>query len=53
MVIIYRYQYNDYIILTPNSWDDYHYRTALTLRVIKDGEQYEGFEIKEIIYGKE
>lgn len=36
----------DYLILTPNSWDDYHYRTTLDLMVIKDNSQYDNFEIK-------
>jgi len=36
----------DYLILTPNSWDDYDYRTTLDLMVIKDNSQYDNFGMK-------
>lgn len=42
----------DYLILLPNDWDDYHYRTTFDLVIIKDNVQYDDFFIKVAFEGQ-
>jgi predicted ATPase len=37
---------NDYYILTDDNWNDYGYNTTFNVRIIKDGELYEGMRRK-------
>lgn len=37
---------NDYYILTDDNWNDYGYNTTFNVRIIKDGELYDGMRRK-------
>ena len=37
---------HDYYILTDDNWNDYGYNTTFNVRIIKDGELYDGIRRK-------
>ena len=43
---------NDYYILTPDTWDDYSYQTTFSVKIIKNKEEFEEFEIKLLFRGQ-
>lgn len=43
---------NDYYILTPDAWDDYSYQTTFSVKIIKNKQEFEEFEIKLLFRGQ-
>lgn len=43
----------DYYILTPDKWNDYSYRTTFRVKIIRNEEEFDEFEVKLLFRGQD